>query len=110
MTLLLSLLVGAMFSAAIYLLLRRSVVDLIFGLLLLSHAANLLVFTAGGVQYGSPPLVWHVAGEDMADPLPQALVLTAIVIGFALVAFAVVLVARLCTAEKTDDAEEITRS
>ena len=110
MTLLLSLLVGAMFSAAIYMILRRSVVDVIFGLLLLSHAANLLVFTAGGVQYGSPPLVWHVPGEEMADPLPQALVLTAIVIGFGLIAFAVVLVSRLCTSEETDDAKEITES
>ena len=110
MTLLLSLLVGAMFSAAIYLLLRRSVVDLIFGLLLLSHAANLLVFTAGGLHYGAPPLLDHIAPEEMADPLPQALVLTAIVIGFGLVSFAVVLVSRLCTTEGTDDSEEITRS
>ncbi len=110
MTLLLSLLVGAMFSASIYLLLRRSVVDLIFGFLLLSHAANLLVFTAGGLHYGAPPLIDHTDPEAMADPLPQALVLTAIVIGFGLVAFAVVLISRLCTSEQTDDSEEITRS
>jgi multicomponent Na+:H+ antiporter subunit C len=107
MTLLLSLLVGALVSSGIYMMLRRSVVDLVFGLMLLSHAANLLVFTSGGVRRGAPPLLGHGAPELMSDPLPQALVLTAIVIGFGLTAFALVLVAVLCGVEKTDDSEEM---
>ena len=65
---------------------RRSIVRVLLGIILISHTANLLIFTAAGLSDGSPPL--SPAGERTlhppdADPLPQALVLTAIVIGFA---------------------------
>lgn len=102
----LAILIGVLFGAAVYLMLRRSIVDLVFGLVLLSHAANLLVFASGGVLRGGPPLVVEAAGR-VADPLPQALVLTAIVISFGLIAFLMVLVAQLYWSSGNDDSDRV---
>lgn len=91
---LLALLVGGLYSAGLYLMMRRSIVRLIFGLVILGHAANLLIFTSGRISRSRPPIVPEGATElvaPTADPLPQALILTAIVIGFGLQAFALVL-------------------
>ena len=89
---------------------RRSLMKLILGLLLLSHGANLAVFVSAGLTRSPAPLV--ALGESTppdgaADPLPQALVLTAIVIGFAVVSFAAVLVRRTCEAVKNDDPDRM---
>lgn len=94
---LLALLAGVLFAAGVYLVLRRNLLRMVFGLVLLSNAVNLLVLGMGRVVRVGPPLV--PAGADApvqayANPLPQALVLTAIVIGFGLVSFALVLVYR----------------
>ena len=110
MSVLLAIVVGLLYTLGIYLMLRRNVVRLVFGLVLLGHAANLLIFTAGGLVRGIPPIV--PAGElappaGAADPLPQALVLTAIVIGFAVVSFAAVLVHRVIDTTGTDDVDEM---
>src|SRR5688572_17626315 len=103
--------VGGLFASGVYLMLRRSVVKLIIGLGLVGHAFNLLIFTVGGLHRGEPPLVpaakpvaaappedrqaaaeaGREAAGETANPLPQALILTAIVIGFAIQAFAMVL-------------------
>lgn len=109
MTLLGSILVGVLYAAALYMLLSRSPVRLVFGLMLLGHGANLLNFTAGGWTRALPPIV--STGADAppaghADPLPQALILTAIVISFSLLAFASVLIRRAseaCAAEGPSD-------
>ncbi len=100
MTLLVAIAVGGIYAVSVLLLLRRSLVQLLLGLALLSHGAHLLIFAGGGMVLGSPPLVSEgslapLAGS--ADPLPQALVLTAIVIAFAVLAFALVL--GLCAGE-----------
>jgi len=103
---LLAVVVGCLFAAGVYLILRRSAVKLVFGLILLGHGANLLIFTAGGLREGAPPLVpaaMTAPAPGHADPIPQALVLTAIVIGFAVVAFAAVLVKRVCRVLGNDD-------
>lgn len=108
MNLLLAVVIGLLYTAGIYLMLRRSVVRLVFGLVLLGHAANLLIFTAGGLVRGRPPIIAEGAlspPSGVADPMPQALVLTAIVIGFAVVAFAAVLVHRTVDETGTDDAD-----
>ena len=108
--LVLAFLIGALFGSALYLMLRRSVVDLVLGLILLSHAANLVVFTSGGLLRSKPPLVAEMEGGlegIVADPIPQALVLTAIVISFGLVAFLMVLVAELYWKTGTDDGDRI---
>ena len=81
------------------------------GLGLISHGANLLIFTIGGLVRGRPPLAEPGADTpppDVADPLPQALVLTAIVIGFALTAFFAVLIKRVFIATGSDDTDALT--
>ncbi len=109
MTPLMAILIGCLYAAAIYMMLRRSVVKLVIGLILLSNAANLLIFTAAGLERGVPPLIEEgqqvIAGA--ADPLAQALILTAIVIGFGVLAFAVVLIHRACEVVQTDDMNEM---
>jgi multicomponent Na+:H+ antiporter subunit C len=94
---LLAVVVAGLYAAGFYLLLRRSLVKVVLGLALLGHGANLLIFTAAGIVRGGAPLVppdGH-AGHTFADPLPQALILTAIVIGFGVLAFALVLFRRV---------------
>ncbi|WP_417738461.1 Na+/H+ antiporter subunit C [Rosistilla oblonga] len=110
MDIVLAITVGGLYAAGIYMMMRRSVVKLVIGLGLLSHAANLLIFTAGGVVRGRAPVV--PAGEmqplsDVADPLPQALILTAIVISFAVLAFTLVLVYRTYQTLETDDLDQL---
>ncbi|TVR77151.1 MAG: Na+/H+ antiporter subunit C [Saprospirales bacterium] len=93
----LAFIVGLMYAAGIYLVLRRSLVKLIIGLIILGNGANLLIFILGGITKGHPPVIGSdelTLGEIYADPLPQALILTAIVIGFGLQAFAMVLLQR----------------
>lgn len=110
MDILLAITVGGLYAAGIYMMLRRSVVKLLIGLGLLSHAANLLLFTAGGVVRGRAPVVGEGAVlplETVADPLPQALILTAIVISFAVLAFALVLFYRTYQTVGTDDLHEL---
>ncbi|QDV69248.1 Na(+)/H(+) antiporter subunit C [Rosistilla carotiformis] len=110
MDIVLAITVGGLYAAGIYMMLRRSVVKLLIGLGLLSHAANLLIFTAGGVVRGRAPVV--PSGEmqplaEVADQLPQALILTAIVISFAVLAFALVLVYRTYQTLETDDLDQL---
>jgi multicomponent Na+:H+ antiporter subunit C len=99
--------VGGLYATGIYLLLRRSLVKVVFGLALLSHAANLLIFTAAGVTRGRAPLVpdHGVARNAFADPLPQALILTAIVIGFGVLAFALVLLRKVWQSTGREDVD-----
>lgn len=102
--------VGGLFAAGIYLMLRRSIVKLAIGLVLLSQSANLLIFTAAGFTPGRPPLVpsgESVPPEPFADPLPQALILTAIVISFGVLAFTLVLIKRAYQTVGTDDLDEM---
>jgi multicomponent Na+:H+ antiporter subunit C len=92
---LLAFVVGGLYAAGLYMMMQRSIVKLILGLALLSHAANLLIFTAGRLVRAAAPIVpegLRAPPAPVADPLPQALILTAIVISFGVLAFAVVLV------------------
>lgn len=94
---LLSILIGVLVAASVYLMLARSLLRFLFGLILLSNAANLTIFVAGRLTSGAPPLVpdgFDAPSGDVANALPQALVLTAIVIGFGLFAFALILAFR----------------
>ncbi|MBK1826512.1 sodium:proton antiporter [Haloferula rosea] len=104
MTTALAILIGLLFAAATYCLLRRNLMRVLIGILLLSHAVNLLLMSASAPLTRNPAIL----GPDgqptpgMADPLPQALVLTAIVIGFGLSVFTLVL-ARSCFRGKAID-------
>jgi multicomponent Na+:H+ antiporter subunit C len=94
MTLLLPILAGVLFASGTYLVLHRSLARILLGLALLTHGANLLLLAAGG-RAGDPPFIGvEGAPASAADPLPQALVLTAIVIAFAVTAFLAALAAR----------------
>lgn len=93
----LALSVGALFAAGFYCLLLRSTVRLALGIVLLGHATNLLLFSVNGLQRGHPPLIPEGAealSPPFADPLPQAFILTSIVINFGLLALLLVLVHR----------------
>lgn len=101
-------LVGIMVAGSIYLMLGRHLIRFIFGLVLISNAINLLIFTVGGLSNNRPPLLPETGTqsmEPMANALPQALVLTAIVIGFALISFIFVLFYRAYQEIGTVDTE-----
>lgn len=96
MELLVSLGIGVLAGSGVWLLLRPRTFQVIIGLSLLSYAVNLFIFGMGRLRSGAPPVLDHAIDDPAryTDPLPQALVLTAIVIGFATTAlFLVVLLA-----------------
>lgn len=106
MEILLAIMTGILYAAGIYLILRRSLVKLIIGIVLLGNGVNLLIFLMGGLVKGRPPIIPEDAKQIeglYADPVPQALILTAIVISFGLQAFAIVLIKRAYKVVKTDD-------
>lgn len=94
----LAVVVGALFAIAVYLLMSRSLIRIVLGVFVLGNAANLTIFTAGRVTRSVPPLIGEAekkaAIDVIANPLPQALILTAIVISFALTVFFLILVYR----------------
>lgn len=90
MEFLVALSVGVLVAGGVYLLLRPRTFSTILGLSLLTYAANLFLFASSRVKVGLAPLV-NVKGSAFPDPLPQALVLTAIVISFGMTGFVVVL-------------------
>jgi len=107
----LAVVVGALFAIAVYLLMSRSLIRIVLGVFVLGNAANLTIFTAGRVNTDVPPVIplgTDVLAQNAANPLPQALVLTAIVIGFALMAFAMVLALRAYQALDTLDTDAMT--
>src|SRR3954470_24437305 len=110
MATLLAIVVGCLYAAGIYMMLRRSLFKLILGLVLLSHGANLLIFTVGGLTRARPPIVPPGAAAPVApsvDPMPQALILTAIVIGFGVLAFSLVLFHRGYQTFGSDDPDDL---
>lgn len=105
-----SILVGIFFSVAIYLMLSRHSIRMLLGIAILGNAVNLLLFTAGRLTREVPPII--PAGMDAlpagaANPLPQALILTAIVISFSFFCFLLVLTWRAFQELQTDDTDEM---
>lgn len=113
MEILLAIMTGVLYAAGIYLILRRSLVKLIIGIVLLGNGVNLLIFLMGGLVKGKPPIIpedaHHLEGA-FADPVPQALILTAIVISFGLQSFAIVLIKRAYKVVKTDDIDAMNKT
>lgn len=102
-----ALLVGVLFACATYLILQRSFVKILFGFVILSNAANLVVLGMSGRPDGrNAPIVLDGTAPHV-DPLPQALILTAIVIGFGMIAYLVLLLYRLFLDNKTTNAAEL---
>lgn len=107
---LLAVTVGVLFGTGIYLLLRRTMVRLLIGLALVSNAANLLIFVAASLRRGVPPIVPTGEGTppaNAADPLAQALILTAIVIGFGVLGFALALTDKTVQSTGSTDLDEL---
>jgi multicomponent K+:H+ antiporter subunit C len=97
--------VGVLTAAGVFLLLRPRTFDVIVGLTLISYAVNLFLFSMGRLTTGRAPIIRTELAptlESYADPLPQALVLTAIVIGFAMTALIVVIAIASYAASRTD--------
>jgi multicomponent K+:H+ antiporter subunit C len=91
---------GILTASGVYLLLRARTFPVVLGLTLISYAVNLFLFAMGRLQSSVVTVIGQ--GSEYADPLPQALVLTAIVIGFAMTAFVVVLALRSVGETQTD--------
>jgi multicomponent Na+:H+ antiporter subunit C len=105
-----AVLIGCFFAAAIYLMLSKHTVRILLGVALLGNAVNLLLFTTGRLVREVPPII--PAGLDTlapgtANPLPQALILTAIVISFSFFAFLLVLTYRAYQELGTDNSDEM---
>lgn len=100
---------GVAVAAGTYLALSRDLFRMVVGLSVIGAALNLLVFASGRLDFSAPPII--AGGQQIlansANPLPQALVLTAIVIGFALLCFSLALVVRLMRRADTDDAHRL---
>ena len=110
MAVVLAFVIGGLYAIGLYLMLRRNLAKLILGLALLTNAANLLIFTVGGLVRAGPPFIPEgvtVPPAGVADPLPHALILTAIVIGFGVLAFAMVLAYRAYQAVGSDDLDDM---
>ena len=104
---------GVLVAGGIYLLLSQHLVRMLFGLVMLSNAVNLMIFTVGGLAHRKPPLI--EAGRAAlrsaaANALPQALILTAIVIGFALLVFIFILFFRAYEKLGTVDTDTMTEA
>lgn len=110
MELVLVILIAVLYSAGFYMLLRRSMVKLLLGITLLGNGVNLLIFLLGRITKGLPPVMDEansVFTEIYADPIPQALILTAIVISFGFQSFAIVLLKRVYALLNTDDLDDL---
>jgi multicomponent Na+:H+ antiporter subunit C len=109
MELLLAIVAGVLYASGLYLMLRRRLAQLIIGLGLLSNGSNILILSAAGVTRAKPPLIVDplLPADQLADPVPQSLILTAIVIGFGVLAFALVLAHRVHQSGASDDIDMI---
>jgi multicomponent Na+:H+ antiporter subunit C len=105
MELLLAVLTGLLVAAGAYLMMTGRTLPYLFGLTMISNAANLLILAVGRLTFGRPPLVPEGAETlvGAANPLPQALILTAIVIGFGLLVFTLALALESHRRLGTDD-------
>jgi len=104
------ILIGLLYSLGFYMILRRSFVKVIIGIAILGHAANLMIFVVGKMTKSVAafaPSDGTTLVEPFADPVPQALILTAIVIGFGVQAFALVLFRKAYQSTGSDDIQQL---
>lgn len=103
---LMAVVIGILFTIGVYLLLSKNLLRIILGSSIIAHGTHLLILIMGGVKKGGPPLL-KGNFETFTDPLPQALILTAIVINFAVTAFLLVLAYRAYTELGTENMEQL---
>ena len=97
---------GALYACGIYLLLERSLTRVLLGLMLLTNATNLLILTTGGYAGLAPLFNKDTDPGDYSDPLPQALILTSIVISFAVTAFMLGIIYRTWVLGRQDEIQD----
>lgn len=107
MKIMLPLVIGVLFASATYLILQKNILKLVLGFSLLGHAANVILIASGWTGSGQVAILGGDESVPFVDPIPQALVLTAIVIGFAALAFLLVLALRVYRDFKTSDLDEV---
>jgi multicomponent Na+:H+ antiporter subunit C len=105
-SLVLLVVMAVMYACGVYLMLERSMTRVLLGFLLVGNATNLLILIMGGKSGFAPILGSDVTVEEMSDPLPQALILTAIVITFGVSAFLMALIYRSWRLSKDDDVDD----
>jgi multicomponent Na+:H+ antiporter subunit C len=106
----LAVVVGCLFATAIHLMLSTRTIRILIGIAILGNAVNLLIFTCGRIAAVKPPILGpdqYVPDGPVANALPQALILTAIVISFSFFAFLLVLAFRAYQDLRTDDTDEM---
>jgi multicomponent Na+:H+ antiporter subunit C len=97
---------GALYACGIYLILERSLTRVLLGLMLLANATNLLLLATGGYAGLAPLYSKDIAAQDYNDPLPQALILTSIVISFAVTAFMLGIIYRTWVLARQDEIQD----
>lgn len=111
MGLILSILTGFLMAAGVYMLLHKSFMKMIIGIIVFSNAVNLFLLIAGGLVRDNPNFVkktqTDINVEEMSDPVPQAFILTAIVIGLGVQAFAIVLFKRVYQTSNNNNVDKL---
>lgn len=102
-----ALLVGVLFTVSTYLLLQKSFIRILFGFVIFSNAGNLFILSMSGSPAGKRAPILTPGEAPFVDPLPQALVLTAIVIGFGLTVYLIMLLYRIILDARSIDAEKL---
>jgi multicomponent Na+:H+ antiporter subunit C len=106
MTLIVSLAIGVLFAAGSYLLLQHDFIKVVGGTILISHSVNLFIMVSG-LSRGNEPIYPLVPGEEISDPVVQAMVLTAIVISFGVSALLISLIYRVYVSHRSVDIEHV---
>lgn len=106
MEIIISILAGTLFATGIYNLLQKQLLRIIIGTVLLSHGAHLFILTMGKLKRGKPPILTEGV-TNYVDPLPQALILTSIVISFGITSLLLVLAYRTSNENETDNMDEL---
>lgn len=101
-----SILIGVLFTFGTYMVLSKSLLRIILGTSVIGHGVNLLILTMGGLKRGGPPIL-DIGSMSFTDGLPQALILTAIVINFAITALFLVIAYRSYRVLGTDDMDQL---
>jgi len=109
MELIIAIFIGLLYACGVYLLLRRSIVKLILGVFVLGNATNLIIFLAGGLERSGIGFIKDdvEAQAQMTDPLPQALILTAIVISLGIAAYILALKFKYFEVTGTHDLDQL---
>jgi multicomponent Na+:H+ antiporter subunit C len=106
MEIIMAILAGTLFASGVYLILQKQLLRIVFGTALISHGAHLFILTMGQLKRGAAPVIKEGV-EQYVDPLPQALILTSIVISFGVTSFLLVLAYRTYKTNHSDNMEQL---